>query len=191
MRQQSLCLCCKAVETAIIYISRFPLRFQTSIISCHRMAFLLSYINVGFFEVMPLIGLLFSYHMEGAPRHMEAISTVLKTSERIDQTFPVGSTSPHWGFVYLSPEFEPVHCAFTSSNSVTSEHNLFIFSLLVVYKLTPGGGDTFYRYDTSHHVNGSAVWSVMCHAFFFGSEIWPLMSPSDFWRGKHHSPFFQ
>lgn len=51
------------------------------------MAFLLSFINVGFFEVLP-----FSYHMEGDPQHMEAISTVLKTSERIDQTFPVGST---------------------------------------------------------------------------------------------------
>lgn len=77
------------------------------------MAFLLSFINMGFFEVLPLIGLPFSYHMEGDPRHMEAISTVLKTSERIDQTFPVGSTIHTEGFVYLSPEFEPVHCAFT------------------------------------------------------------------------------
>lgn len=49
-----------------------------------------------------------------------------------------------------------------------------------MYGPVPADCDVFYRYATSHPVNRSAVWSVMCHVVLFSSEISPLMSPSDF-----------
>lgn len=42
------------------------------------------------------------------------------------------------------------------------------------------GCNVFYRYATSHPVNRSAVWSVMCHVVLSSSEMSSLMSPSDF-----------
>lgn len=40
--------------------------------------------------------------------------------------------------------------------------------------------DVFYRFATSHPINRSAVWSVMCHSVLARSEMSSLMSPSDF-----------
>lgn len=42
------------------------------------------------------------------------------------------------------------------------------------------GCSVFYRYATSHPINGSAVWSVMCHVPFSSSEMSSLMSPCNF-----------